>query len=129
MGVYKATKIINGLYLVAILSIAIYNNLIQVNTESNGVDRLIVVLLALLVSIPNLATIWALPPRPRFTKTTIMLNLVCLILFVIGMVSHDQENLVMYWGVTVVSICVINIAVLVSSMLARREGRFATPAA
>lgn len=121
MSVFKATKVVNVMYVVGILSIAIFNNFIQINPESSLGDRFIVVFSVLGLSIPNLALIRALPPVSKMMKTTVLLNVICILLFVTGMLAHQQEMLVMLWSVTVVSICSINAAVLVSVIIANRR--------
>ncbi|MEE2732350.1 MAG: hypothetical protein VYA55_16135 [Pseudomonadota bacterium] len=121
MSVFKATKVVNVMYVVGILSIAIFNNFIQINPESSLGDRFIVVFSVLGLSIPNLALIRALPPVSKMMKTTVLLNVICILLFVAGVLAHQQEMLVMLWSVTVVSICSINAVVLVSVIIANRR--------
>ncbi len=121
---FKAIQTINVLYVIGIISIAIFNNLIQVDPESgiwNAMrDGALVVLTVLLISIPNMLSVRAVPPGFKFTKTAIVLNVICILLFVVGLIRHEQERLAIQWGATVITICSINIVALVLALVSKR---------
>ena len=121
MNVFTATKAINVLYVVGILSIATYNTIIQTNYESSVQDRLIIYLFVLFLCIPNLIMLKALPPKLKLSKTAIFLNLICLSLLSYGLIAHEQETLAIQWGVTVVLICAINIYVLIDALVMKNK--------
>lgn len=123
MNVFKAMQATNVLYVVGIVAVAIFNNVIHTNPESSMQDRLIVVLAVLFISIPNILSINAIPPRFKFTKTAIVLNVVCILLFFAGLTSYEQERLAIHWGITVISICAINVVVLISGLASKRASQ------
>lgn len=123
MNVFKAIQATNLLYIVGIVAAAIFNNVIHTNPESNIQDRLIVVLAVLFISIPNILSVNAVPPKFKLTKTTIVLNVMCIFLFVSGLTSYEQEKLAIHWGLTVISICAINVVVLISGLAGKRASQ------
>lgn len=117
MNVFNVIRVINVLYVVGIVVVAIFSNFVQAYPESNIMNGLIVVLAVLFISIPNILAANAVPPRLKLAKTTIALNLACIILFAVGLVAHKQEALAIYWAATVISISTMNVTVLVSGLL------------
>ena len=123
MRVFNVIKVINIVYVLGIFSIVLYNNVIHVNPNSNLQDRLIIIFAVLLISIPNVLSIRAATPGLRLAKTTITLNLLCIILFMAGVVSHEQEPLAIWWRAAVVLVCAINFIALLSELLGVHESR------
>lgn len=123
MSVFKAIQAINALYVIGMLSIATFNNIIRMNPESSLWQGLIVVFGVLLISIPNILAIRAVPPKFKLIKTTIVLNAACISLFIIGLTAHDQERLAIQWGATVITIGAINVVTLVSALVQRRSSQ------
>lgn len=123
MNMFTVVKFINVLYVVGIVAIAIFNNVIQINPEGDIQNGLIVVLLVLLISIPKMLSVSAVSPKLKLGRTTVVLNVVCLFLFAAGLSAYEQERLAIYWGVTVISICALNITVLISALVSKRESQ------
>lgn len=123
MNVFKAIQATNVLYVVGIVAITIFNNVIHANPESSMQGRLIVLVAVLFISIPNILSISAVPPRFKFAKTAIVSNVICILLFVAGLTSYEQERLAIHWGVTVISICAINVVVLISGLAGKRASQ------
>ncbi|MBA54555.1 MAG: hypothetical protein CMK89_08885 [Pseudomonadales bacterium] len=121
MNVFMATKAINVLYIVGILSISTYNNIIQENPGSSVQDRLIITLFVLFLCTPHIMMLKAIPPKLMLAKTTIVLNLICLVLLLYGLIAHEQKTLALQWGVTVLLICAINIFVLISALVYKNK--------
>ena len=113
MSLFGITKSVNVFYIASIVSIALYNNFIQINPDSAIGDRVLIVLAAVVVTIPNIFLVSALSRRFILLKTTIVVNLACAILFVVGLLSHKQESLVIWWGVTVISLCALNVCAMI----------------
>lgn len=121
MSVFKAIKVTNVLYLIGIVAIAVFNNVIHANPENSVQDRLFVVVAVLFVSTPNILAAIAVPPKLRLAKTAMVSNMACFVLFVAGLVAYEQERLAIYWGVTVAAICSINVVALIFSLAGKRE--------
>lgn len=120
MTVFKAIQAINVLYVIGMIAIATFNNIIRMNPESSIWQGMIVVFAVLFISIPNILTIRAVPPKLKLIKTSIVLNAICISLFALGLSAYDQEKLAIQWAVTVISICSINIVALVSALFYKR---------
>lgn len=123
MMFFRAVKMVNVLYVVGIVAIAIFNNVIQANPESSVQNRLIVISAVLLISIPNMLSIVAITPRLKLAKTAIVLNVVCISLLGAGLAAYEQERLALGWAATVISICVMNVAVLIAALVHRRDAQ------
>ncbi len=120
MTIFRAIKTINLLYVIGIYAVTIFHHIIQVNPESSVQGRLTVILVVLFLSIPNVLSVVAVSPKLKLAKTTIVLNVICILLFGTGLVAHEQEPLAIYWAATVISICAMNVAVLISALVRKR---------
>ena len=123
MILFRAIKAINLLYVVGILAIAIFTNLIQTDLVGSVRDWLIVVPAVLFFSIPNILSVGAVPPKFTLAKTTIVLNVAFIFLFGAGLVAYEQEPLAIQWAVAVISICAANAAALISALVRKRDSK------
>ncbi len=121
MNFFKAVKIINILYVVGIVAITIYNNIIFGNPNFEWKVKLVVILAVLFISIPNLLAAGAVSPRLRLAKTTIVINVICILLFGAGLSAYEQERLAIHWAIAVISICTLNVAALISALARKRK--------
>ena len=121
MILFRAVIAINVLFVVGIFAIAIYTNIIQADLAGSVRDWLLVIPAVLFFSIPNMLSVGAVPPKFKLTKTAIVLNAIYIFLFGIGLIEYEQEQMVIYWAATVISICAINIAVLITALARKRE--------
>lgn len=120
MSQFNAVKIVNLLYVIGIVSIALYSNVVQASQGSSLQDKLIVVISILFIAFPNIISINALSEKLKLAKTTVVLNAMCILIFLASLLVYEQESLAIYWGATVISISSINILVLVLALVRRR---------
>lgn len=121
MNIFRAIQVVNVLYVVSIMVIALYNTIEKADSESKLLGGLIAFLAIFIISIPNTLAVIAVPPKYKFAKTAIVLNLVCVILFIGNFAAYEQERLAIHWGVTVIAICALNAAVLLQALVGKRD--------
>lgn len=123
MSFFNAVKVINLSYVIGIVAVAVFNNVFQAESENNIIDGVLALFVVLLISIPNLILMMAVPPKRKLIKTATVLNVVCILMFFVGLLAHEQEQLAIHWAITVIAICALNVVTLIWAVVVQRESQ------